>query len=126
MILILDEYPNGSARAGACYLCGASKRDGTTVGTRSGEPDKIVDLGVYIEFEGRLCVCSECLGDIAHMLGYESRSDDWAKVNRRLGRRIQLKERENDRLKRMVRDALIVKELEREHDAVSVDDPESD
>lgn len=102
MIYILEEYPNGCARPGACYLCGSSKRDGVQVGTRSGQPDLIIDLGRDIEWEGRLCICTECFGDIALQLGYlPPQSDNMGKVNRALGRKVQVLEDRIERLKAM-------------------------
>jgi hypothetical protein len=90
-MMILEDYPNGCARTGACYICGSSKRPGGQ--TADGRPDRIIDLGRDIEWEGRLCICSTCLGHAALEIGYRLPDDEELGVkNRRLGRRCQVLE----------------------------------
>jgi hypothetical protein len=92
-MLILEEYPTNSARAGCCYACGSSIRDGKLIATITGERDKVIDFENDIEYEGRLCICSECVGYAATQLGFRLPDDEELGVkNRRLGRRCQVLE----------------------------------
>lgn len=56
-----SEFPNGT-RNNSCVGCGADRRVN----------DRLVDLGVNIDFEGHLILCETCAKEIAHLLGYET------------------------------------------------------
>lgn len=55
------EFPLGT-RLNTCVTCGSDRRPA----------DRLVDLGVTIDFEGHLIMCETCAKEIAHLLGYET------------------------------------------------------
>ena len=62
-IRVLDHYPHGTAH-GVCYRCRTHQRDlGNDVRERT------VDLGVDVDFEGRLFLCETCVVEAGHNLG---------------------------------------------------------
>lgn len=62
----VSEYPS-DAKNGACYLCGAIRRDDET---------EVIDTGVYVDYpEKRLCLCPMCVRYMAHLLGYPSQEE---------------------------------------------------
>ena len=77
MLRILPEYPSDAAR-GACYLSGASRGEITETDPDTGEsrtrPERVIDTGREIDFEGRLCVGEAMIRHLAHELGM---LDDW-------------------------------------------------
>ncbi len=55
------EFPDGT-RQNSCLTCNSDRR----------VTDRLVDLGVTIDFEGHLIMCETCAKEIAHLLGYET------------------------------------------------------
>lgn len=53
------EFPLGT-RMNACVTCNADRRP----------TDRLVDLGINIDFEGYLIMCETCAKEIAHLLGW--------------------------------------------------------
>lgn len=83
--------PNSAAPpGGACYRCYASVRT-----LEDGRREKVLDLGVWIEMEGKLLICETCGIEIANALGFiaPNKADELRKANRTLGS-------ENHQLKR--------------------------
>ncbi len=56
-----NEFPIGT-RNNACATCNSDRRP----------TDRLVDLGVTIDFEGYLVMCETCAREIAQLLGYET------------------------------------------------------
>lgn len=76
---------------GVCYRCYASRRQ------IDGRPERVIDMGVWIEMEGKLLLCETCGIEIATALGFiaPEKADELRKANRTLGS-------ENHQLKRKV------------------------
>ena len=58
---LTNEFPVGT-RLNACVTCNADRRP----------TDRLVDLGIHIDFEGHLRMCETCAKEIAHLLGYQT------------------------------------------------------
>lgn len=98
---ICDEHacnlPQVSAPpGGVCYRCYASLRT-----LNDGRLERVVDMGVWVEMEGKILLCETCCGEIAVALGYiaPEKADELRKTNRALGS-------ENHQLKRRVEVAM--------------------
>lgn len=87
--------PISAPPGGACYRCYASRRQ------IDGRTERVIDMGVWIEMEGKLLLCETCGGEIAAALGFVSpgKVDELRKTNRALGS-------ENHQLKRRVEVAM--------------------
>ncbi len=70
-ITTLPGYPGDSTTKGAtCGICGLSQRqDAQDVG------ETVYDLGLYIEMEGTLVICTQCAEEIGHAAGMIRRQD---------------------------------------------------
>lgn len=55
------EFPVGTIR-NACFTCNTDRRP----------TDRLIDLGVNIDFEGYAIMCESCAREIAQLLGYET------------------------------------------------------
>jgi hypothetical protein len=80
-----SEFPPGT-RLNACVTCNTDRR----------VTDRLIDLGVHIDFEGHLIMCETCAKEIAHLLGYET--DDISEQLVQMRRQIHDLEQEKARL----------------------------
>lgn len=83
---VLDNFlPHGvmAAPIGCCYRCHTDRR----VISPEGAKEKVLDLGVWIEMEGKLLICQTCGDEIARALGYvaPAKADELRRSNRELG-----------------------------------------
>ena len=90
-----DLPPVSAPPGGVCYRCYASRRQ------IDGRTERVIDLGVWIEMEGKLLLCETCGIEIASVLGFvdPAKADDLRKANRTLGS-------ENHQLKRKLAAAM--------------------
>jgi hypothetical protein len=63
-VTVVDTYPDGTANGGCCYVCGAAQRT-----VDGGVLERVVDLGITIEYEGHLLACESCITEAARGLG---------------------------------------------------------
>lgn len=82
---VLDQYLPAGVMApphGCCYRCHTDRRD-----LPGGGREKVLDLGVWIEVEGKLLICQTCGDEIATALGYvpPAKADELRRSNRELG-----------------------------------------
>lgn len=68
-VTVVDDYPWGTARGNTCYACGAGRREIRDPRTFELRKERVVDLGMQIDFEGYLCICESCTREAARILG---------------------------------------------------------
>ncbi len=97
---LLPEFPNGT-RHNACLVCNSDLRQ---------NPDNTHELaistGIYIDFEGLLCICQSCLTEAARLLDLipASEIERLQKNNRELGRQNRQLKDEQTTAKRTIAD----------------------
>lgn len=72
----LDAYPeHGSASPGVCYRCKSPQRQDYRESDRSTRPERVVTLGLQIDFEGVLWLCESCVAEAARTIGMQYESE---------------------------------------------------
>lgn len=69
--LVLDQYPSDAAKR-ADYISGSPPGDVIENGRATGpviRPEKVVDTGIQIDFEGRLCFGERTVRHLAYLFG---------------------------------------------------------
>lgn len=62
-LTVCDAFPPNTAAGNTCYRCHASPRE------QFGVREKVLDLGISIDFEGGLALCQTCVEEMGRRLG---------------------------------------------------------